>query len=175
MNTWRKNSPPQRERLSPIIRSKTCQPKPIAVSGGGRRHSAAGAPTNADWWPNQLNLKILPQHFPLSAPMDKVMQEPRPGCRDQEPPCFDDEVVGLVVGRLWPLWAAFHSYGVAQRRYVPHRRRLRRGQHSDAQRFARLNRWPDNASLDKGVSVALADKAEVWPENLLGRPHDSRR
>src|ERR1019366_660914 len=38
------------------------------VMGGARRHTAA---TNADWWPNQLNLKILHQHSPLSDPMDK--------------------------------------------------------------------------------------------------------
>ena len=38
------------------------------VSGSARR---AGAPTNAAWWPNQLNLKILHQHCPLSDPMDK--------------------------------------------------------------------------------------------------------
>src|SRR5438034_10507483 len=30
-------------------------------SGGARKHAMAGAPTNADWWPNQLNLKILHQ------------------------------------------------------------------------------------------------------------------
>ena len=36
-----------------------------------RRHTAAGAPTNAGWWPNQLNLKILHQHSPLSDPMGK--------------------------------------------------------------------------------------------------------
>ena len=33
--------------------------------------TGAGAPTNADWWPNQLNLKILHQHSALSDPMDK--------------------------------------------------------------------------------------------------------
>ena len=38
------------------------------VMGGARRHTVA---TNADWWPNQLNLKILHQHSPLSDPMDK--------------------------------------------------------------------------------------------------------
>ena len=38
------------------------------VVGGAHRHTA---PTNADWWPNQLNLKILHQHSPLSDPMDK--------------------------------------------------------------------------------------------------------
>ena len=36
--------------------------------GGARRDTAV---TNADWWPNQLNLKILHQHSPLSDPMDK--------------------------------------------------------------------------------------------------------
>ena len=35
------------------------------VMGGAHRH------TNEDWWPNQLNLKILHQHSPLSDPMDK--------------------------------------------------------------------------------------------------------
>src|ERR1017187_8504904 len=41
------------------------------VSGGARSHTAAGVPTNAAWWPNQLNLKILHQHSPLSDPMGK--------------------------------------------------------------------------------------------------------
>ena len=41
------------------------------VSAGARRHTGAGATTNAAWWPNQLNLKILHQHSPLSDPMDK--------------------------------------------------------------------------------------------------------
>ncbi len=41
------------------------------VTGGARTHTAAGAPANAGWWPNQLNLKILHQHCPLSDPMDK--------------------------------------------------------------------------------------------------------
>src|ERR1035438_802614 len=40
------------------------------VSGGARRPTVAGATTNAAWWPNQLNLKILNQHCPLSDPMD---------------------------------------------------------------------------------------------------------
>src|SRR5579871_4448470 len=35
------------------------------------RHTVAGAQTNASWWPNQLNLKILHQHSPLSDPMGK--------------------------------------------------------------------------------------------------------
>src|ERR1044071_9294559 len=41
------------------------------VAHGPRRHTVAGAPTNAGWWPNQLNLKILHQHSSLSDPMEK--------------------------------------------------------------------------------------------------------
>src|SRR5215472_4013382 len=37
------------------------------VAGGAHRHAL----TNADWWPNQLNLKMLDQHSPLSDPMGK--------------------------------------------------------------------------------------------------------
>ena len=38
---------------------------------GIRRHNAGNGPTNADWWPNQLNLKVLRQNSPQSDPMDK--------------------------------------------------------------------------------------------------------
>ncbi len=41
------------------------------VTGGAHRHTATGGPTNAGWWPNQLNLKILHRNSPLSDPMDK--------------------------------------------------------------------------------------------------------
>src|SRR5262249_51020366 len=41
------------------------------VTGGARKHTLAGAQTNAGWWPNQLDLKILHQHSSLSNPMDK--------------------------------------------------------------------------------------------------------
>ena len=41
------------------------------VAGGPRRNTVAGAPANAAWWPDQLNLKILHQHSALSNPMDK--------------------------------------------------------------------------------------------------------
>ena len=39
------------------------------VSGGARSHAVSGAPTNAAWWPEQLNLKILHQKSSLSNPM----------------------------------------------------------------------------------------------------------
>ena len=41
------------------------------VMHGARPHSAAGSTANANWWPDQLNLKILHQHSPLSDPMSR--------------------------------------------------------------------------------------------------------
>ena len=41
-------------------------------SGGTRKHTVAGTSTNADWWPNQLNLKVLHQHSQLSNPMGEA-------------------------------------------------------------------------------------------------------
>ena len=42
------------------------------VKVGARRNTVAGAPTNAGWWPDQLNLRILHQNSPLSDPMGKA-------------------------------------------------------------------------------------------------------
>ena len=40
-------------------------------SGDGHKHTTAGGRGNANWWPNQLNRKILNQNSPLTDPMDK--------------------------------------------------------------------------------------------------------
>ena len=41
-------------------------------SNGALKHTEAGTPTNANWWPNQLNLKLLDQHPQLSNPMGEA-------------------------------------------------------------------------------------------------------
>ena len=86
----------------------------------------------------------------------------------------DDDVAGLVAGRLRPLRAALHPDDVARRRHVPHRRRPRRRRRRraalrPAQQLAR-QREPR-----QGAPAALADQAEVRPEDLLGRPARLRR
>jgi hypothetical protein len=42
------------------------------VTGGSHKSTAVGTMSNQDWWPNQLNLKILHQNSPLSNPMGKA-------------------------------------------------------------------------------------------------------
>ena len=66
------------------------------------------------------------------------------------------ELAGLVAGRLRPLRAAVHPDGVAQRRHLPHRTTAAAAPDDGQQRFAPLNSWPDNASLDKARRL-------LWP------------
>ncbi|PIT79954.1 hypothetical protein B9Z41_05135 [Limnohabitans sp. JirII-31] len=58
--------------------------------GGARTHAGAGAPSNANWWPHQLNLKILHQHSALSG-LDPVIQYRR---YIQVTDCFSLNTVG---------------------------------------------------------------------------------
>ena len=102
------------------------------------------------------------------------IQEPRPECRDQGPACPDDGLAGVVAGRLWPLRAAVHPHGVAQRRHLPHRRRPRRRRSRPAALRA-AQQLAGQREPRQGAPAAVADQAEVRPENLLGRPDDSHR
>ena len=105
------------------------------------------------------------------------IQEPRPGCGNQGSSCPDDGFPRVVACGFRPLRWAVHSDGVAQRRHVPHRRRPRRRRRRPAalrapQLLAR-QRQPR-----QGAPAAVADQAEIRPEDLLGRldhPHRQRR
>ena len=118
--------------------------------------------TNRDWWPNQLDLQVLHQHSPRGEPdgrglrLRRGVRDPRRRGAEARRHRGDDDLAGLVAGRLRPLRAAVHPHELARRRHVPHRRRPRRRAASGAQRFAPLNSWPDNASLDKARRL-------LWP------------
>jgi hypothetical protein len=87
---------------------------------GAARHVTYGGRTNKDWWPNQLNLKILHQHSALVNPM---------GTGFSYAEAFKKlDIEALVARRLRPLRPALHPHGLAQRRHLPHPGRPRRRQ-----------------------------------------------
>ena len=102
------------------------------------------------------------------------IQEPRPQRRDQGPAGPDDELAGLVAGRLRPLRRPVHPHGVAQRRHLPHHRRPRRRRRRPAALRA-AQQLAGQRQPRQGAPAAVADQAEVRQENFLGRPDGSRR
>ena len=87
----------------------------------------------------------------------------------------DDDVAGLVAGRLRQLRPAVHPAGLAQRRHLPRHRRPRRGRATAPSRFAPAQQLARQREPRQGPPAALADQAEVRPENLVGRPDGPRR
>ncbi|MBL8483047.1 MAG: catalase/peroxidase HPI [Rhodocyclaceae bacterium] len=123
--------------------------------------AAAGAQTNRDWWPQQLNLAILHQHAPASNPMD-------PGFSYAE--AFKSLDYGALKQDLYALmtdtqdwWPAdWGHYGGLFIRMAWHSAGTYRtadgrggGGHGN-QRFAPVNSWPDNGNLDKARRL-------LWP------------
>src|SRR5438093_1315457 len=131
------------------------------VKVGARRHTVAGAPTNAGWWPDQLNLKILHQNSPMSDPMGTAFDYAAEFKSLDLNAVIEDLHALMTDSQEW--WPAdFGHYGPLFIRMAWHSAGTYRigdgrgGAGAGQQRFAPLNSWPDNASLDKARRL-------LWP------------
>jgi catalase-peroxidase len=124
-------------------------------------HAAGGGTTNRDWWPNQLNLKILHQHAPQADPLGEGFDYAQ-AFKSLDFQALKQDLTALMTDSQdwWP--ADFGHYGPLFVRMAWHSAGTYRtgdgrgGAGSGQQRFAPLNSWPDNVSLDKARRL-------LWP------------
>ena len=117
--------------------------------------------SNQDWWPNQLNLKILRQHSSLSNPMGEEFNYAE-AFKSLDLDAVKQDLFNLMTDsqEWWP--ADYGHYGPLFIRMAWHSAGTYRigdgrgGASSGSQRFAPLNSWPDNANLDKARLL-------LWP------------
>ena len=123
--------------------------------------TVAGARTNADWWPNQLNLKMLQQHSERSDPMGKEFNYAEE-FKSLDLHAVVKDLTALMTDSQdwWP--ADYGHYGPFFVRMAWHSAGTYRiadgrgGAGFGTQRFAPLNSWPDNVNLDKARRL-------LWP------------
>jgi catalase-peroxidase len=150
-----------------MIGEKMASESKCPFTGGTR------ARTNRDWWPNQLNLEVLHQHSALSNPMGEAFDYAKEfKSLDLKAVIKDLHVLMTDSQDWWP--ADFGHYGPLFIRMAWHSAGTYRigdgrgGAGAGQQRFAPLNSWPDNGNPGQGAPAAVADQAEIRPENLLG-------